>query len=110
EYMAALLTSVKDNPDRSPVYLGECRRLGITVEPPDVNTSDTDFTPTTEGTIRYGLSAVRNVGESVVAQIIKARSQTGDFVSLQDFTRKVDPIVLNKRVFESLAKAGAFDL
>ena len=109
EYMAALLTSVKDNPDRSPAYLAEARALNITVEPPDVNASETDFTPTPEGTIRYGLSAVRNVGESVVGQIIKARTQKGAFISFADFTRKVDHIVLNRRVVESLAKAGAFD-
>ena len=109
EYMAALLTSVKDNPDRSPAYLAEARALNITVEPPDVNASESDFTPTPEGTIRYGLSAVRNVGESVVAQIIKARTQKGAFTSFADFTRKVDHIVLNRRVVESLAKAGAFD-
>jgi len=109
DYMAALLTSVKDKPERAPVYLAECRALNITVEPPDVNASDSDFTPTAEGTIRYGLSAVRNVGEAVVAQIIKARTQKGAFTSFADFTRKVDPICLNRRVVESLAKAGAFD-
>ncbi len=109
EYLAALLTSVKGNQDRTALYLAECRALGITVEPPDVNTSDSDFTPTPEGTIRYGLSAVRNVGEAVVERIITARTEKGAFTSYPDFTRKVDPICLNRRVIESLAKAGAFD-
>jgi len=109
EYMAALLTSVKDNPDRSPVYLAEARALKITVEPPDVNASDKDFTPTEGGTIRYGLSAVRNVGENVVAKIIEARTEKGAFTTFEDFIAKVNPMVLNRRVVESLAKAGAFD-
>jgi len=110
DYLAALLTSVKGNQDRSALYLAECRRLGITVEPPDVNVSDSDFTPTAGGTIRYGLSAVRNVGENVVERIIRARTEKGPFADFQDFISKVDPIVLNRRVIESVAKAGAFDL
>ncbi|MCA1829927.1 MAG: DNA polymerase III subunit alpha, partial [Actinobacteria bacterium] len=109
EYMAALLTSVKDNADRSPVYLAEARAFDITVEPPDVNHSDMDFTPTDSGTIRYGLSAVRNVGENVVTKITEAREAKGAFTTFEDFIAKVDPIVLNRRVIESLAKAGAFD-
>jgi len=109
EFMAALLTSVKDNADRSPVYLAECRAMGITVEPPDINVSDMDFTPTSTGSIRYGLSAVRNVGESVVEKVIAARTEKGAFASFIDYTRKVDPICLNRRVIESLGKAGAFD-
>ncbi|HJT38557.1 MAG TPA: DNA polymerase III subunit alpha [Actinomycetota bacterium] len=109
EYMAALLTSVKDNPDRSPLYLADARALKITVEPPDVNASDMDFTPTERGTIRYGLSAVRNVGENVVAKIKEARQDKGEFTSFEDFVGKVNPVVLNRRVIESLAKAGAFD-
>ena len=109
EYFAALLTSVKGNQDRTALYLAECRSLGITVEPPDVNRSDSDFTPTPDGSIRYGLSAVRNVGESVVEKIIAGRTEHGAFTTFVDFTSKVDPIVLNRRVIESLAKAGAFD-
>ena len=109
EYMAAVLTSVKDNADRAPVYLAEARALGITVEPPDVNASHMDFTPTEQGTIRYGLSAVRNVGENVVTKIIEARTSKGPFASFIDYVGKVDPICLNRRVVESLAKAGAFD-
>jgi DNA polymerase-3 subunit alpha len=118
EYMAALLTSVKDDKDARPKYLGSCRRMGITVLPPDVNDSDSDFTPAAAGgeaggepasAIRYGLSAVRNVGEQVVEGIVAARRDKGRFTDFFDFCDKVDASVLNKRVVESLIKAGAFD-
>jgi DNA polymerase-3 subunit alpha len=108
EYMAALLTSVKDDKDRSAIYLNECRRMGIKVLPPDVNESDFDFTP--RGTdIRFGLSAIRNVGANVVGSLIETRKAKGRFESFHDFIAKVDATVCNKRVFESLIKAGAFD-
>ncbi|HLZ37259.1 MAG TPA: DNA polymerase III subunit alpha [Mycobacteriales bacterium] len=108
EYMAALLTSVKDDKDKSAVYLNECRRMGIKVLPPDVNESDRDFTPT--GTdIRFGLSAIRNVGDSVVDAIVATRRGKGRFTDFFDFLRKVEPAVCHKRVVESLIKAGAFD-
>ncbi|MDQ5972825.1 MAG: polymerase subunit alpha [Actinomycetota bacterium] len=108
EYMAALLTSVKDEKDRSAVYLNECRKMGIKVLPPDVNDSDFDFTP--RGTdIRFGLSAIRNVGANVVASIIATRRRVGRFADFHDFIAKVDASVCNKRVVESLIKAGAFD-
>jgi DNA polymerase III subunit alpha len=117
EYMAALLTSVKDDKDARPKYLGCCRRMGITVLPPDVNDSDSDFTPVADGkaqggaprAIRYGLSAVRNVGEQVVEGVVAARREKGRFTDFFDFCDKVDASVLNKRVVESLIKAGAFD-
>ncbi|HYN16945.1 MAG TPA: DNA polymerase III subunit alpha, partial [Actinomycetes bacterium] len=109
EYMAALLTSVKDDKDARPKYLGSCRRMAITVLPPDVNESESDFTPTDGKAIRYGLSAVRNVGEQVVEAIIATRREKGRFVDFFDFCDKVDIGVLNKRVIESLIKAGAFD-
>ncbi|MFL6249309.1 MAG: DNA polymerase III subunit alpha, partial [Actinomycetes bacterium] len=109
EYMAALLTSVKDDKDARPKYLGSCRRMGITVLPPDVNESDSDFTPADGKAIRYGLSAVRNVGEQVVEAIIAARRDKGRFTDFFDFCDKVEIGVLNKRVIESLIKAGAFD-
>jgi DNA polymerase-3 subunit alpha len=111
EYMAALLTSVKDDKDKKPYYLYACRSMDIEVLPPDVNESETDFTPVPSGEpkIRYGLSAVRNVGEGVVAQIVSARNSKGAFTSFADFCRKVDPGVLTKKVAESLALAGAFD-
>ncbi len=108
EYMAALLTSVRDDKDKSALYLNECRRMGIKVLPPDVNSSDADFTPT--GTdIRFGLAAIRNVGHNVVAAIVRARGAAGAYTDFGDFLRKVDPVVCNKRVVESLVKAGAFD-
>jgi DNA polymerase-3 subunit alpha len=108
EYMAALLTSVKDDKDKSALYLGECRRMGIKVLPPDVNESDADFTP--RGTdIRFGLSAIRNVGDNVVASIAAARREKGRFADFKDFLRKVPAAVCNKRTVESLIKAGAFD-
>ena len=108
EYMAALLTSVRDDKDRSAIYLNECRRMGIKVLPPDVNDSDMNFTP--RGTdIRFGLSAVRNVGSNVVEALIASRRREGRFEHFHDFIAKVDATVCNKRVLESLIKAGAFD-
>ncbi|MFC6086693.1 DNA polymerase III subunit alpha [Sphaerisporangium aureirubrum] len=108
EYMAALLTSVKDDKDKSALYLNECRRMGIKVLPPDVNDSDFDFTPR-DTDIRFGLSAVRNVGGNVVDGIISSRGGKGRFADFKDFLRKVPALVCNKRVIESLIKAGAFD-
>jgi DNA polymerase-3 subunit alpha len=108
EYMSALLTSVKDDKDKSAVYLNECRRMGIKVLPPDVNESDVDFTAI--GTdIRFGLAAVRNVGVNVVESLKISRVAKGRFSSFGDFLAKVDVQVCNKRVIESLIKAGAFD-
>ncbi|MDP9861877.1 MULTISPECIES: DNA polymerase III subunit alpha [Streptosporangium] len=108
EYMAGLLTSVKDDKDKSALYLNECRRMGIKVLPPDVNDSDFDFTP--RGTdVRFGLSAIRNVGGNVVDGIIAARKEKTRFADFKDFLRKVPMVVCNKRVIESLIKAGAFD-
>jgi DNA polymerase III subunit alpha len=108
EYMAALLTSVSGDKDKSALYLNECRRMGITVLPPDVNASAATFTPV-GGDIRFGLAAVRNVGTNVVDAIVAARSGKGAFASFSDFLRKVPVNVCNKRVIESLIKAGAFD-
>ncbi|HEY3035938.1 MAG TPA: DNA polymerase III subunit alpha [Streptosporangiaceae bacterium] len=108
EYMAALLTSVAGDKDKSALYLNECRRMGITVLPPDVNASAATFTPV-GGDIRFGLAAVRNVGTNVVDAVVAARSAKGAFTSFSDFLRKVPINVCNKRVIESLVKAGAFD-
>jgi DNA polymerase-3 subunit alpha len=108
EYMAALLTSVRDDKDKSAVYLNECRRMGIKVLPPDVNESDANFTPV--GTdIRFGLTAIRNVGTNVVAGLVQAREEHGRFADFADFMDKVPVPVCNKRVLDSLIKAGAFD-
>ena len=108
EYMAALLTSVRDDKDKSALYLNECRRMGIKVLPPDVNESDSEYTPRGVD-IRFGLTAIRNVGENVVASIIQNRSEKGKYSSFGDFLAKVDAIVCNKKSIESLIKAGAFD-
>jgi DNA polymerase-3 subunit alpha len=108
EYMAALLTSVGDDKDKSALYLAECRRMGITVLPPDVNSSAATFTAVGED-IRFGLTAIRNVGANVVDAIVSARSERGPFTSFTDFLEKVPAVVCNKRTIESLVKAGAFD-
>ncbi len=108
EYMAALLTSVRDDKDKAAVYLAECRKMGITVLPPDVNSSGRDFAPV-GADVRFGLGAVRNVGPNVVDAIAAARRSKGDFTDFSDFLRKVDAQVCNKKVIESLIKAGAFD-
>jgi DNA polymerase III subunit alpha len=108
EYMAGLLTSVAGDKDKSALYLNECRRMGITVLPPDVNASAATFTPV-GGDIRFGLAAVRNVGAAVVDAIVAARGTDGAFTSFSDFLNKVPVNVCNKRVIESLVKAGAFD-
>jgi DNA polymerase-3 subunit alpha len=108
EFMAAILTSVKDDKDRKPFYLNACRIMGITVLPPDINASDIDFASSGPD-IRFGLSAVRNVGAGAVARIIEARGAKGNFTTFTDFCRKVDPGILHKKVLESLILAGAFD-
>jgi len=108
EYMAALLTSVRDDKDKSALYLSECRRMGINVLPPDVNESNSEYTPRGRD-IRFGLAAIRNVGEGVVASIKSAREAKGAFTSFGDFLAKVDAQVCNKKTIESLIKAGAFD-
>ncbi|WP_410538934.1 DNA polymerase III subunit alpha [Streptomyces sp. KL2] len=109
EYMAALLTSVRDDKDKSAVYLNECRRMGIKVLPPDVNESEANFTPRGDDTIVFGLTAVRNVGQNVVDSIVACRKAKGKYTSFPDFLDKVDAVVCNKRTVESLIKAGAFD-
>ncbi len=108
EYMAALLTSVRDDKDKSALYLNECRHMGITVLPPDVNSSSANFTAVDKD-IRFGLTAIRNVGANVVDAIVAAREAHGEFTSFTDFLDKVPAVVCNKRTIESLIKAGAFD-
>ena len=108
EYMAALLTSVKDDKDKSAIYLNECRRMKIQVLPPDVNESQATFTPVGND-IRFGLTAIRNVGANVVDGIVTARAEKGRYEDFDDFMQKVPALVCNKRVIESLVKSGAFD-
>jgi len=108
EYMAALLTSVGDDKDKMAVYLAEGRKMGIKVLPPDVNESALYFTPVGDD-VRFGLGAVRNVGTNVVHSIVASRRAKGTYTSFPDFLQKSELVVCNKRVIESLIKAGAFD-
>ncbi|MEV0780984.1 DNA polymerase III subunit alpha, partial [Streptomyces sp. NPDC050433] len=109
EYMAALLTSVRDDKDKSAVYLNECRRMGIKVLPPNVNESVANFAAQGDDVILFGLTAVRNVGTNVVDSIIRSRKTKGKYATFPDFLDKVEAVVCNKRTVESLIKAGAFD-
>ncbi len=113
EYLAALLTSVKQNLDKAAVYLNECRQRGIAVLVPDVNVSASDFIavdrPDGSRDIAFGMSAVRNVGEGLVSLIVAEREAAGSFSDFYDFCDRVDITVLNKRTIESLIKAGGFD-
>ena len=108
EYMAALLTSVGDDKDKSALYLNECRRMGIKVLPPSVNESVGPFAAV-DADIRFGLHAIRNVGRNVVEAIITTREEKGAFTSFDDFLAKCPAVVCNKRTIESLIMAGAFD-
>jgi DNA polymerase-3 subunit alpha len=111
EYMAALLTSFRDDKDKTSVYLNEARQMGITIGVPNVNESFAEYAPSLsrDQTILFGLAAVRNVGEALVEKIVDERESHGHFNSIYDFVRRVDPMVLNRRTMESLIKAGAFD-
>jgi DNA polymerase-3 subunit alpha len=109
EFMAALLTSETSKPDSVVKYIGECREMGIRVEPPDVQVSGAQFTPHGEA-IRFGLAAVKNVGGNAIESILKARAEAGGrFKSFWEFCERVDLRLMNKRVIESLIKAGALD-
>jgi DNA polymerase III subunit alpha len=108
EYMAALISSVMSTKDRVPFYVAACDEMGIEVEPPDVNVSAEDFR-VVDGKIRFGLNAVKNVGESAVRSILAARAEGGPFTTIWEFCERVDPQVVNKRALESLVKCGAFD-
>lgn len=108
EYMAALLTSIMNDKDKVAMYVNECRHLGIEVLLPDINESYQNFT-VVAGKIRFGLSAIRNVGEGLIKAIIDSRMNEGAFKSLYDFCQRVDRSVMNKRAIESLIKGGAFD-
>jgi DNA polymerase-3 subunit alpha len=108
EYMAALLTAVKNNKDKTAAYLHECRMMEIPVLVPGINVSERDFMAS-DDEIVFGLSAVRNVGEAVVDLIVGEREKNGDYEDFFDFIDRVDIQVLNKRTIESMIKAGAFD-
>jgi DNA polymerase-3 subunit alpha len=106
--MAALISSVMNTKDKVPFYVNACHDLAIDVLPPDVNTSMIDFA-VVEGKIRFGLNAVKNVGESACRAIVRAREEGGNFTSIWDFTERVDPQLVNKRALESLVKCGGLD-
>ena len=108
QYMAALISSVMNTKDRVPYYVNACEEMGIEVLPPDVNSSQVDFA-VVEGRIRFGLNAVKNVGESAAQAIVRAREDGGPLESIWDFTERVDPQIVNRRALESLVKAGALD-
>jgi DNA polymerase III subunit alpha len=108
QYMAALISSVMNTKDRVPLYVNACAEMGIEVEPPDVNVSQTDFA-VVEGKIRFGLNAVKNVGEGAAAAIVAARAHDGPFNSLWEVTERVPTTVVNKRALESLIQCGALD-
>jgi DNA polymerase III subunit alpha len=108
EYMAALISSVMNTKDKVPYYVNACSELGIEVLPPDVNSSQVDFA-VVEGKIRFGLNAVKGVGEGAAAAIVRERAENGPYASIWDFTERVDGQVSNKRVLEALVKCGALD-
>ena len=108
EFMAAMLTSVMDNSTKVPVYIELAHRMGLKILPPDINASDIMFS-VDKGDIRFGLAAVRNVGENAIKAIMAAREKEGPFASLLDFCTRLDMTTVNKRVLESLIKCGAFD-
>ena len=108
EYMAALISSVMNTKDRVPYYVQACEEMGIEVLPPDVNVSAAGFA-VVDGKIRFGLSAVKNVGDNAVEAVIAARKEDGAITSIWSFCERVDPQVANKRALESLVKAGALD-
>jgi DNA polymerase-3 subunit alpha len=108
EFMAALLTSETGNAEKQVKYINEARGMSIPILPPDVNESDLFFTPVSDS-IRFGLAAIKNVGENTAKAIRDSRLQQGDFKSLYDFCERIESRFLNKRVFESLIKCGAMD-
>lgn len=108
EFMSALLTSEAGNMDKMVKYINECREMGISVHPPDVNQSDLNFTPAGDA-IRFGLGAVKNVGQGAVEAIVAARTEGGPFTSIYNFCERINLGAVNRRVVESLIKAGALD-
>ncbi|ARV59499.1 DNA polymerase III subunit alpha [Nostocales cyanobacterium HT-58-2] len=108
EYMAALLTANSDDTDKVQKYISACMSMDIQIEPPDINRSGVDFTPSSDK-ILFGLSAVRNVGQNAIASVLEARKEGGEFKSLADFCDRVDLRAVNRRTLEALISCGAFD-
>jgi len=113
EFMAALLSNEVNNTDKISIFVGECKRLGIEILPPDVNRSSLKFSPETTATggkaIRFGLAAIKNVGEAAMEAAIAERVRGGEYKSMEDFCGRLDSRKINKKVLESLVKCGAFD-
>lgn len=108
EFMASLITSVMNSNEKVGMYIEECRKFGISILPPDINKSSYDFT--IEGnSIRFGLRAIKSLGENVIAHILKEREKKGEFKDLYDFIMRVDTNTVNKRIIENLIRSGAFD-
>ncbi len=108
EYMVSLITSIMGSSNSVALYIRECKRLGVEILPPDINESEDKFT-VSNGRIRFGLKAIKNVGTNVIAEIVRVRKEKGKFKSFTDFCQKLDSLALNKRQIESLIKCGAFD-
>ncbi len=112
EFLSGLLSNEINNTDKIAIFIAECHRMGIEVLPPDLNHSQLKFAPemTESGNmIRYGLAAIKNVGEGAMAMAISEREESGEYTSLDDFASRLDTKVVNKRILENLIKAGAFD-
>ncbi|HJW38863.1 MAG TPA: OB-fold nucleic acid binding domain-containing protein, partial [Candidatus Udaeobacter sp.] len=129
EFMAGLLSNEINNTEKISVFVGECKRMGISILPPDINNSGLKFMPETvaavyerriqedgahraplqQNAIRYGLAAIKHVGEAAMEAVIREREQRGDFVSLEDFCTRLDSRIANRKMLESLIKSGAFD-
>ena len=108
EFMAALMTSVIDNPSKVAEYIMECRKMNIKILPPDINEGERDFS-VSGGNIRYALSAIKSVGRGVIDNIVKERKENGPFISLKDFIERLSGKEVNKRTIESFVKSGAMD-
>ena len=112
EFMAGLLSNEINNTDKISVFVGECKRMGIAILPPDINKSALKFTPEEHDgkmAIRYGLAAIKNVGEAAMQMSIEERARAGDYISLEDFCGRIGTRIANRKMLESLIKAGAFD-
>jgi DNA polymerase-3 subunit alpha len=109
EFMTALLTSERDNTDKVVEYVNEATRMGLNILPPDINTSEAEFKIVDEKNIRFGLLAVKNVGHGSIESIVEARNKGGEFSNLEDFCSRIDLRLVNRKVIESLIKAGALD-
>lgn len=108
EFMAALLTSIIGNTDKTRLYMAEAKKMGIKILQPDVNESEKNYTVTKQG-VRFGIGAIKNVGIAAIDSILAARKSDGPFTSIEDFLRRIDSRAVNKKVIESLIKCGAFD-